>query len=125
VTATSTLPGPAAPAGQRPTAQKLLEHPSKAIAKQAAKVIAEDAKLTTLWKADAQNAVIRAQIAAKEAELKALREQLRTGIAKTNAVDLAVVREWARKQGLGVSNKGAISQHIIDAYHAAHQQVAS
>jgi cell division protein FtsB len=124
VTAPATTAAPA-PAGQRPPAQKLLEHPVKAIAKQAAKVLAEDAKLTTLWKADAQNAGIRAQIAAKEAEIKALREQLRAGLAKANTVDLAVIREWARKQGLGVSTKGAISQQIIDAYHAAHQQVAS
>lgn len=70
---------PAAPPGQSacPPAQTLLTHPSKRIARQAAKVIAEHAKLAEAWKADAGNARIREQIATHEAEIKALRAKLR------------------------------------------------
>jgi len=36
------------------------------------------------------------------------------------AVDLGAVREWARAQGLQVSDRGRVSAAIQDAYNAAH-----
>lgn len=76
-TMTAPIPVKAPPGeGACPPAQQLLTHPSKRVARQAAKVLAETSKLAEAWKADAGNAQIRAQIAAKEAEIKALRAKL-------------------------------------------------
>lgn len=76
-TMTAPIPVKAPPGeGACPPAQLLLTHHSKRVARQAAKVLAETSKLAEAWKADAGNAQIRAQIAAKEAEIKALRAKL-------------------------------------------------
>lgn len=37
-----------------------------------------------------------------------------------SAIDAAVVREWARTQGLQVSERGRVSGDIIEAYQARH-----
>lgn len=68
-----------------PDPRQLLTHPSKRIARQAAKVLAEEAKLVAAWKEDGTNARIREAIAAKEAEIKALRAQLRVPGPKPKA----------------------------------------
>jgi hypothetical protein len=39
--------------------------------------------------------------------------------AKTSAVDLATVREWARANGFDVSDRGRVAGEVLDAYNAA------
>lgn len=84
----TTPPGDGPP--RRPVAQQLLTHPTKAVARQAAKVCEEEAKLTDLWRADIDHAKIRQAIAAKEAliaaelaQVKKLKAQLRRSPAGT------------------------------------------
>jgi hypothetical protein len=42
------------------------------------------------------------------------------GSRSSSSIDAAVVREWARTQGLQVSERGRVSADIIEAYNAKH-----
>lgn len=44
----------------------------------------------------------------------------RGGGSRGSSIDAAVVREWARTQGLKVSERGRVSSDIIEAYQARH-----
>ena len=44
----------------------------------------------------------------------------RGGSRSSSSIDAAVVREWARTQGLQVSERGRVSADIIEAYNAKH-----
>lgn len=48
------------------------------------------------------------------------RGRRRTTAAASTAADPAVVREWARKQGYKVSDRGRVSAEIMEAYAKAH-----
>lgn len=39
----------------------------------------------------------------------------------TDKEQLQAMRQWAKKNGYGVSDRGRVSKHIRDAYEAAHQ----
>jgi hypothetical protein len=39
---------------------------------------------------------------------------------RSSAIDLSVVRAWARENGMPVSDRGRIAQATIDAYREAH-----
>ncbi len=132
----TTPPGDGPP--RRPVAQQLLTHPTKAVARQAAKVVAEEAKLTEAWRADLTNAKLRSEIAAKEAaiaaeldELKKMKAALRgstTGptppAGAPPAVPMDEVRAWALANGHKVATKGKIAQTTaVDAWQAATQGV--
>lgn len=104
---------------RRPSAKELANHPNKAVARQAQKVIAEEAKLSALFKEDAGKAELRAEIARREAELKRLKEHLRTGGTGAPKRDNTAIRMWASRNGYEVAAAGVIPQHVVDAYHAA------
>lgn len=40
--------------------------------------------------------------------------------AKVDKAQVQAMREWAKSQGMDVSDRGRIAQKIQDAYHAAH-----
>jgi hypothetical protein len=42
------------------------------------------------------------------------------GKAATDREQLQAMREWARKNGRKVSDRGRLSKDLVDAYHAAH-----
>ena len=48
------------------------------------------------------------------------RASSRRSASKSSGVDTKAVREWARTQGLEVSDRGRIPAEIMDAYTAAH-----
>ena len=105
------------PVNRRPSARELAEHDDKRIARQAEKVIAEEKKLTELWKADAGKAELRAEIARLEAELKAKKDALRSG--GVPKVDTAAVRAWAAANGVEVKPTGMLPKDVITAYRQA------
>jgi hypothetical protein len=51
---------------------------------------------------------------------KARRSTRSGGNGKGSAQQLAVIREWARKNGHEVANRGRIKAEIVDAFEAAH-----
>jgi hypothetical protein len=121
---------------RRPTAQLLLTHPAKAVARQAAKVMEEEAKLTAAWRADLDTAKIRDEIAAKEAAiakevalLKKMKAQLRGGRATTGThtatLPTTEIRTWAIANGYQVAASGTLPKAVIEAWQAATQQAAS
>lgn len=42
----------------------------------------------------------------------------KSGSAKSDKVDLAAVRAWARENGHEVSDRGRVSQKVLDAYNS-------
>jgi hypothetical protein len=46
---------------------------------------------------------------------------VKPAVRTTGAPNTADIREWARKKGLDVSERGRIPATIIDAYNAAHK----
>lgn len=42
------------------------------------------------------------------------------GESKSSTVQLAVIREWARKKGYEISDRGRIPAQVAEAYRAAH-----
>lgn len=50
---------------------------------------------------------------------RAARGQRAAQRKRSSNVDLAAVRAWAAEQGIEVSARGRIAQHVIDAYQAA------
>ena len=120
-------PQPAA----RPPVKDLTNHPDSRIARQARKVLAENDKLTALWREDQGKAELRAEIAALEAELKAKRQLLRTGQkaghpapAGVPALPAKQIREWAAGQGILCPVTGKLPSSVVEAFKQA-QQVAS
>ena len=60
-----------------PSAQELLTHPDKRVARQAAKVLAEEAKLVEAWRADQGKAELRAKRDRLKAQLAKIEAELR------------------------------------------------
>ncbi|MBO0884574.1 MAG: Lsr2 family protein [Mycobacterium sp.] len=40
---------------------------------------------------------------------------------RSSAVDVSVVRAWARDNGIAVSDRGRVAQSVVDAYRDAHR----
>jgi hypothetical protein len=55
----------------------------------------------------------------KATALPRTQKRTRRGNAKSNAVDLAKIRDWAKANGLAVSERGRIPGEIMAAYEAA------
>jgi len=48
------------------------------------------------------------------------RGRAQRGSSRSSGNDLSRVREWAREQGMQISERGRVPAHILDAYNAAH-----
>lgn len=56
---------------------------------------------------------------ARKAGTKRARGRARSGTGRSSATDTAAVREWARAQGLKVSDRGRIPADILEKYEAS------
>ncbi|NDL58120.1 histone-like nucleoid-structuring protein Lsr2 [Phytoactinopolyspora mesophila] len=56
---------------------------------------------------------------ARKAGTKRARGRARSGAGRGSATDTAAVREWARAQGLKVSDRGRIPADILEKYEAS------
>lgn len=64
---------------------------------------------------------------AKAARVRELEEQLRLARADLKAGRLATtaqIRRWALEQGMDVGRNGSLPSHVVDRYHAAHQEAS-
>ena len=106
----------------RPPASELAKHTDKAIAKAAQKVLDAAAALDRIYDEYAGKAALRAKQAELEAELAAVKAQLRgkaPGTSKTSGVDPKAVRAWAAEQGYDVPPTGMLKKDIVEAYRQA------
>ena len=101
----------------RPPASELANHADRHIAKAAQKVLDAAANLDRVYDEYAGKAALRAKQAELEAELAAVKAQLRGGTGKPKpAVDSKAVRAWARDNGYAVNPAGIIPKTIVEAY---------
>lgn len=109
------------PGAGRPPAAALVDHDDKRTAKAAKKVVDALAKLDEAWEANAAKAELRAKQRELEAELAAIKAQIKgtTAPATDTKVDYKAVRAWAEDNGWSVPKVGRIGRDIVDAYYEA------
>ena len=87
------------------------------------------AKALTTTVEDAGKAAKRAELARLEAQVKAIKQELRGTTAKQapggQQRDAKAIRAWATANGHPVPAVGRVPKDVVAAYDAAHQQVAS
>lgn len=113
------LPVPDQAGPKRPHPRDLTNHPSKAVARAAQKVLDAVAKLDEAWAADAAKAELRAERDQLKKQLAKVGAQLRGTTQAPPAIDARKVREWAIENGHHIATAGKPPQHIVDLYLAA------
>lgn len=108
-----------------PSAQDLLTHPDKRVARQAAKVIAEQAKLVEAWKADQGRAELRAKRDRLKAQLAKIEAELRGASTTAPVLPSKEIRAWAAGNGVPCPVTGKIPGSVVDAWKQATSERAS
>lgn len=95
-------------------------NPAKRIQSAAKRAEQAVQKVRDLIEADAGKAALRERAARLEAELRALKAEIRGGTTATvTRVDVKAVREWAAANGVEVNPQGRIPKQVIEAYTEA------
>ena len=103
----------------RPHPSKLLDHPSKQIARAAKRVMDAVAALDKAWAADAAKAELRAERDRLKEQLADVEQRLRGG-PPVVVRDWAAIRAWAADNGHDCPDTGKVPNRIVDAYDQAH-----
>lgn len=101
----------------RPHPSKLVDHPSRRVARAAQRVMDAVAALDKAWSDDAAKAELRAERDRLKAELAQVEQRLRGG--PTVVRDWKAIRAWAAANGHDCPDTGKVPGRIVDAYDQA------
>lgn len=102
---------------KRPHPRDLVAHDDPRIARAAKKVLDAVAALDEAWKANAAKAELRARQRQLEAELAAIKAQIKSGAPAP--VDSKAVRAWAKANGVDCPDAGIVPKRVVEAWKAA------
>lgn len=105
----------------RPHPSKLVDHPSRRVARAAQRVMDAVAALDKAWSDDAAKAELRAERDRLKEQLAAVEQRLRGQDGPVVVRDWLAIRVWAAANGHDCPDTGKVPSRIVDAYDQAHR----